>query len=46
MELKASIEVQKIQAELAKLREEHAMKEAEWESVQKRHEETLYILRS
>ena len=45
MELKASVEVQKILAKLAKLREEQAMKEAEWESTQKCHEETLCILR-
>ena len=46
MELKASVKVQKIQAELAKLKEEQAKKEAEWESAQNRHEETLCILRS
>ena len=46
MELKASVEVQKILAKLAKLREEQAMKEAEWESTQKCHEETLCILHS
>ena len=38
------MEVQKIQTELAKLREEQAMREAEWESTQKHHEETLCIL--
>jgi len=46
MELKASVEVQKILAKLAKLREEQATKEAEWESTQKCHEETRCILRS
>ena len=46
MELKASAMVQKIQAELAKLKEEQDKKEAEWMSVQERHEETLHILQA
>ena len=46
MERKASAEVQKIQAELTRLKEEQAQKEAEWEFAQKRHDETLCILHS
>ena len=33
MELKTSVKVQKIQAELTRLKEEQAHKEAEWKSM-------------
>ena len=45
-ELRASVRVQEVQAELTKLKEEQAKKEAEWKTTQERHEETLCILRS
>ena len=38
--------VQEAQAELTRLKEEQAKKEAEWMSTQKQHEKTLYILRA
>ena len=43
-ELKASARVQEAQAELTRLKEEQAQKEAEWISAQKQHEDTLCIL--
>jgi hypothetical protein len=43
-EPKAPVQVKEIEAELTKLKEEQAKKEAKWEATQKQHEETLYII--
>ena len=44
--LKASVKVQEVQAELTRLKDEQDKKEAEWMSMQERHEETLHILQA
>jgi hypothetical protein len=38
------VQVKEIEAELTKLKEEQAKKEAKWEATQKQHEETLCII--
>jgi hypothetical protein len=44
--MKAFVKVREVQAELTKLKEDQAKREAEWKSTQEHHDETLCILRS